>query len=98
MPSVRISYKAVVQLRHKLRKMSERHLGSYTKSGSMGSSRGSTWRKQRHKKREDRNREQEEKRSSLEKGSYQTIGLFPVLQGTGDLTREIRNLSGYADW
>ena len=52
--------------------MFERRLGSYAKSGSMGSSRGSTWREQRHKRREDRDREQEEEWSGLGEGSYQT--------------------------
>ena len=67
-----ISYKAVVQLRLMLGKMSERCSGSYAESGSMGSSRGSTWREQRHKRSEDRDREQEEERSGLGEGSYQT--------------------------
>ena len=40
---VGISYKVVVQLRLTLGKMFERHLGSFAESGSVGSSRGSTW-------------------------------------------------------
>ena len=35
-------------------KMSERRSGSYVESGFVGSSRGSTWREQRHKRCEDR--------------------------------------------
>ena len=62
----------MVQLRLKLGKMSERCSGSYAKSGSVGSSRRSTWREQRHKRREDKDRGQEEERSGLGEGSYQT--------------------------
>ena len=71
-PSVGISYEIVIQLRLTLRKMSKRHSGSYTESGLVGSSWGSTWREQRHKRREDRNRGQEEEQSDLGEGSYQT--------------------------
>ena len=60
------------RLRLTLGKMSERRSGSYVESDSMGSSRGSTWREQWHKRCEDRDREQEEKRSGLGEGSYQT--------------------------
>ena len=52
--------------------MSERHLGGHAESGSVGSSRGSTWRERRHKRREDRECEQEEEQSGLGEGSYQT--------------------------
>ena len=62
----------MVQLRLKLGKMSERCSGSYAKSGSVGSSRRSTWREQRHKRREDRDHGQEEEWSGLGEGSYQT--------------------------
>ena len=71
-PSVGISYKAVVQLRLTLGKLSKIRSGSYAKSGSVGSSRGSTWWEQRHKRHEDRDRGQEEERSGLGEGSYQT--------------------------
>ena len=53
------------------REMSERRLGSYAKSGSVGSSRGSTWRERRHKRHEDRDREREEEQSGLGERSYQ---------------------------
>ena len=62
----------MVRLRLTLGKIYERRLGSYAESGSVGSSQGSTWREQRHKRREDRNRGQEEERSGLGEGSYQT--------------------------
>ena len=52
--------------------MSERHLGGHAESGSVGSSRGSTWRERRHKRHEDKECEQEEEQSGLGEGSYQT--------------------------
>ena len=52
--------------------MSKRRSGSYTESGSVGSSRGSTWRERRHKRHEDRDHKQEEERSGLGEGWYQT--------------------------
>ena len=45
---------------------------SFAKSGSVGSSRGSTYRERRHKRCEDRDREQEEEQSDIGEGSYQT--------------------------
>ena len=78
-----ISYKVVVQLRLTLGKMSERHLGSYAESGSVGSSRGSTWREQRHKRCEDRDREQEEEQFGLREGSYQTHQTISGASGHG---------------
>ena len=57
MPSVGISYKAVVQLRLTPGKMSEGRLESNVESGSMVAFRGSTWQERRHKRREDRDRE-----------------------------------------
>ena len=72
MPFVGIFYEAIVQLRLTLRKMSERHSRSYAESGLVGSSRGSTWQEQRHKRCEDRNHGQEEKQSGLGEGLYQT--------------------------
>ena len=36
--------------------------------------------------------------SALEKGPTKPIEQYWVLQGTSNLTREMRNLSGYADW
>ena len=44
MPSVEISYKAVVQLRPTLEKMSERPSEGNDEGGSVGSSQGSNWR------------------------------------------------------
>ena len=85
MPSVGISYKVVVQLRLTLERMSERRLGIYTESGLMGSSRGSTWREQRHKSREDRDREQEEEWSGLWDRSYQTHRTISEASGHGQL-------------
>ena len=65
--------------------MSERRSGSYAESGSIGSSRGSTWREQRHKRREDRDREQEEEYSGLGEGSYQTNRTISGASGHGQL-------------
>ena len=70
MPSVGISYNAVVLLRLNPGKMSDRHSESYAENGSLGSSRGSTWQERRHKRCEDREREQDEERSSLEGGGF----------------------------
>ena len=53
-------------------KMSEGRSGGHTKSGSVGSSRGSTWWERRHKRHEDRECEQEDEQFGLRKGSYQT--------------------------
>jgi len=36
--------------------------------------------------------------SALEKGLTKLIGQCSVLLGTGNMTRGMRNLSGYADW
>ena len=76
MLSVGISYEAVVRLRLMLGKMSERRSRSYAESGSVGSSRGSTWQEQRHKRREDRNHGQGEERSDLGEGLYQTYRIM----------------------
>jgi len=69
---VRISYNAVVLLRLKLEKMFDKCSKSYAESGSVGSFRGSTWRERRQKRCEDRECEQDEERSGLGEGSYQT--------------------------
>ena len=53
-------------------KMFEGCSGGHAESGSVGSSRGSTWREWRHKRREDKEREQEGEQSGLGEGSYQT--------------------------
>ena len=52
--------------------MSERRSRSYVESGSVGSSRGFTWRERRRKELEDRELEQGEGQSGLGEGSYQT--------------------------
>ena len=52
--------------------MSGRRSEGSTKSGSVGSSQGSTWRERRQKRHEDRKREYEEEQSGLREGSYQT--------------------------
>ena len=78
--------------------MSERHSGGHAESGSVGSSRGSTWRERRHKRREDRECEQEEEQSGLGDGSYQTHRTISGASGTSNLTREMKSWSGYIDW
>ena len=35
---------------------------------------------------------------ALERGRTKPNGRYRVLQGTGNLMREMRNLSGYVDW
>ena len=35
---------------------------------------------------------------ALEKGHTKPIGQYQVLQGTSNLTRETRSLSGYTNW
>jgi len=51
--------------------MSGRRSEGSAESGSVGSSRGSTWQERRQKKREDRERQHKEEQSSLREGSYQ---------------------------
>ena len=63
--------------------MFERCSGSYAKSAFGGSSRRSTWREQRHKIHEDRDREREEEQSGLEEGSYQTHRTVSGVSGHG---------------
>ena len=53
--------------------MSEGRSGDNAESGSIGSSRGSTWQERRQKRREDRECEREEEQSGPGKGSYQTL-------------------------
>ena len=52
--------------------MSERRLKGSAESGSVGSSRGSTWRERRQKRHEDRECEHREEESGLGEGLYQT--------------------------
>ena len=63
--------------------MSEGCSGGHAESGSMGSSRGSTWWERRHKRREDREHEREEEQSSLEEGLYQTRQTISGASGHG---------------
>ena len=72
--------------------MFERRLGSYAKSDSVRSSRGSTWREQRHKRREDRDREQKEVRSGLGEGSYQTHQTILGASGHGQFDEKDEEL------
>ena len=64
-------------------KMSEGCSGDHAESGSVGSSRGSTWWEQRQKRREDREREREEEQSGLREGSYQTLQTVSGTTGRG---------------
>ena len=52
--------------------MSEERSGERAPSGSMGSSRGSTWRERRQKRREDREHPRGEEMSGLGEGLAQT--------------------------
>ena len=61
--------------------MSEGHSGSHAESGSVGSSRGSTWWERRQKRREDRERERVEGQSGLGEGSYQTLWMVSGAMG-----------------
>ena len=61
--------------------MSEGHSGSHAKSGSVGSSRGSTWWERRQKGREDRERERVEGQSGLGEGLYQTLRMVSGAMG-----------------
>ena len=51
--------------------MSGRHSGSYAKSGSRGSSRGSSWREMRYKRDEDQRYKQEEEHFGPGERSFQ---------------------------
>ena len=73
----------MVQLRPTLEKMSERPLGGNDEGGSVGSSQGSTWWEQRHKRREDRDRKLEEERFGLGEGSHQTHRIVLGASGHG---------------
>ena len=69
--------------------MSEGRSGGHTESGSIRSSRGSTWWEQRHKRREDRECEREEKEFSLGEGLYQTC--WTILGASGHRQFEVRD-------
>lgn len=53
-------------------KMLDHHSGSYTVSGSGGSSWSSSWRERRYKRNKDRRREQDGEHSGSGEGSSQT--------------------------
>ena len=61
--------------------MSEGCLGDHAESGSVGSSRGPTWRERRQKRRENKEHEREEEQSGLEEGSYQTLQMVSGATG-----------------
>ena len=52
--------------------MSKRHSGGHAESGSVRSSRGSSWRERKQKEREDREPDRQEEMSGTGGGSYQT--------------------------
>ena len=56
--------------------MSEGCSGDHAESGSVGSSRGSTWQERRQKRREDKERKREKEQSGLEKRLYQTLQMI----------------------
>ena len=63
--------------------MSEGRSGGHAESGSIGSSRGSTWREIRQKSHEDRERVREEKEFGLGEGSDQTLRTMSGTSGHG---------------
>ena len=69
--------------------MFERHSGDHAESGSVGSSRGSSWRERRQKEQEDRGYDQREEMSGTGEGSYQTQ--WTVFGATGRRQREERD-------
>ena len=78
-----------------IREMSEGRSGGRAQSGSVGSSRGSTWRERRQKGREDRKRLQGEEESGLGEGSDQTRRTMSSASGHGqydDRDRELKQL------
>ena len=77
------------------REMSEGRSGRRVQSGSVGSSRGSTWRERRQKGREDRERLRGEEESGLGEGSDQTRRTMSGVSGHGqydDRDRELERL------
>ena len=66
--------------------MSERHSGGHAESGSVGSSRGSSWRERGQKEQEDRECDQQQEMSGMGEGSYQTQRT--VFGATGRRQRE----------
>ena len=75
--------------------MSERHSGGRAESGSVGSSRGSTWRERRQKRCKDRERLRGEEESGLGEGSDQTrrtVSGFSGHRQYDDRDRELERL------
>ena len=75
--------------------MSERHSGGRAESGSVGSSRGSTWRERRQKRCKDRERLRGEEESGLGEGSDQTRRMVSGVSGHrqyDDKNRELEQL------
>ena len=71
--------------------MSEDQPGSYAESGFGRSLQGSTWRERRQKRHEDRECEEEE-RSSLGEGSYQTHRAISGASGHGQFNEKDEEL------
>ena len=78
--------------------MSERCSESYVESGPVVSSRGSMWRERRHKSVKIGIVSKRKNGPTSEKARTRHIGQCRARQGMGNLTREMRNLSGYANW
>ena len=74
------------------REMSKGRSGGQSESGSIGSSRGSTWRERRQKKCEDRERVRGEEESSLGEGSDQTHRTMLRASGHGQRDGRDREL------
>jgi len=72
--------------------MSEGRSGGHAKSGSIGSSRGSTWQERRQKRREDRERLRGEEESGLGEGSNQTHRTMLGASGHGQRDDRDRKL------
>jgi len=72
--------------------MSKGRLGGQSASGSIGSSRGSTWRERRQKKREDRECVRGEEESGLGEGSDQTHRTMSRASGHGQRDGRDREL------
>ena len=72
--------------------MSTKRSESFAENGLVGSFRGSTWQERRHKRRENRNREQEEERSSIGEGLYQTHWIMSGALGHGQFDEKDEEL------
>ena len=66
-----------------MKEMSEGSSGGHAESGSIGSSRGSTWRERRQKRHEDRERLRGEEETGLGEGSDQTHQTMSGASGHG---------------